>query len=113
MLGADVMMIQAARLLDGKFQHLLDASREVNPLPGGLSKPGKPLHDLADAVRLQPQVAQDPACHAAILFHQTQQQMLGVDGRLAQPFGFLLSQSKHPPGALGKSFQSSHRYSFA
>jgi len=39
--------------------------------------------------------------------------MLGVDGRLAQPFGFLLSQSKHPPGALGKSFQSSHRYSFA
>jgi hypothetical protein len=46
--------------------------------------------------------------HAALFFHQTEQQVLGANGGLVGAFRLLVCQAQDPPCALREAFHSSH-----
>ena len=105
MLGADVVMPQPARLIDGQLEHALGARRQVD-LAATTARTGarQAFDQFLDAPLLKAQVAQHAPGHAAFLAHQAQQQMFGADGVVPEALRLFLRQAEHSPRPLGEAF---------
>ena len=103
-LGADVVMAQPARFVDRELQHLFGIGREIDALGRGAPRRGCAFDHFLDAFGLQAQFAQHAAGHAALFADETEQEMLGADGRMMEALGLLMGQAEHASCALGKPF---------
>ena len=102
--GADVVMAEAARLVDGQLQHLFGIGREIDAFGGRAARRGLALDHFLDALGLQPQLAQHASGHTAFLADEAEQQVLGADGRVMQSLSLLMGQAEHTSCALSKAF---------
>jgi hypothetical protein len=104
--GADVLMAQLARFLDGVLDHFFGARGKLDAVGG--CPPGRedPLDHLLDSLFLQAEIAQHARAHPAFLLEQSQEQVLGADFALVHALRLLMSQAKHTPRALGKTIQT-------
>ena len=67
----------------------------------------QPFHQLAQAFKLQAQVAQHTPGNTAVFLDEAKQQVFGADLSVAQAFSLLMGQAQHTAGTLGKAFHSS------
>ena len=100
-LGADVVVVEAPRLVDRELDDLLCPRRQADLAHDhGLAAADDELDRRAHLGQLHAHVAQDPSGDAVTLTHQTQKQVLGSDVVVVETLGLLLGQRQHLPGAL-------------
>ena len=103
MLGADVMMIQAARFIDGQLDHLFGARRQADfAQHDAVAPPNNKFNGAANLVQFNAQITQYFGGNALALTHQTEQQMLGADVVVLEALRFFLGQAQHFPGSFCK-----------
>ena len=105
-LGADVLVAQFARFLDGVLDDLLGAHRKLDALRKQPARRDDPFDHLLDPFFLEAELAQDAPGHAAFLLDQSEEQVFGADLPLVQAFGFLMGEAEYPTSPLGKAFQT-------
>ena len=106
MLGADVIVVQMARLLHRELDRLFGSRRLRQLAHGGDVGPAlNQLFDFeADFAYVDVQVLQDIGRHAAAFLDQAQQDVLGADVFMVEALGFLVGQLQDLAGAIGESF---------
>ena len=106
MLGADVVVPQPARFVEGQLQHLLGPWGERDFLVGGSLAAADGGLDLdAHAVGGDTQALQHLAGDPLTFADNPQQDMLRADGAVLETLGFFLSQDDDAPGGLREPFK--------
>ena len=106
-LCADVGMVEAARFVDGEFDHLLRARGETNLATTLLVTAADDEFDgRANFVQLHAEVRQHLRCHAVALADESEQQVLGTDVIVVEALGFLLSERQNTPGSFGELIEA-------
>ena len=107
MLGADVVVVEAAGLLDRVLDHLL-GSRRLGQLAHG-DHVRAALHELLDLeanlAQVDVQVLEDVGADARAFLDQTQQDVLGADVLVIEALGLLVGQGHDFPSAIGETFE--------
>ena len=103
--GADVAVVQFARLAHGELEHLLRARRVGKIGTGRLT--GFPLLHrlldlLLDVVEFDAEVLQHRCCNAFTLADQAEQDVLGPHVLVVETRGFLASHREYLPHPLGE-----------
>ena len=106
MLGADVVVIEIPRLFHRVFDDLLGARSLRELAHRDHVRPA--LDELLDLEPNLPQidveVLEHVGRHAAALFDQPQQHVLGADVFVVEALGLLIGQLHHLAGPIGESF---------
>ncbi len=94
MLGADVVVAQAARLVDGQLNDLLRTRSQANLADDhAVAAANDELDRTAHAVKFNTQIGQHTRSDAIAFAHQAKQEVLGTDVIVIEPGCFLLSKS--------------------
>ena len=102
-LGADVVVVEAARLIDGEFDDLLGARREADLAEhGAVAAPNDELHGGAHLAQLHAEIGQHLGGDAVALAHEAEQQVLGADVVVVEALGLFLGEGQDAPGSLGE-----------
>src|ERR687890_529607 len=103
MLGADIVVIEAPRLVHCQLDHFLRPRRQSNLAHDhGLATANDEFNCRADLWQLNAHVAQDPSGDAITLTHETQKEVLSSDVVVVETLRLLLRKRQHLPGALRK-----------
>ena len=103
MLGADVVVVEAPRLVDRELDHLLGARGQADLAHDHrLAAADDELDRRAHLGQLHAQVAEDARGDAVALAHQPEQQVLGADVVVVEALRLLLRQRQHLAGPLGE-----------
>jgi hypothetical protein len=108
-LGADIVVVEVARLFDGVLDDLLGAGRlgqlaHRDHLGAGLDE----LLDLeADLAQVDIEVLEDVGPDAGAFLDQPEQDVLGPDVLVVEPLGFLVGQGHDLACAIGEAFEHS------
>ena len=103
MLGADIVMVQATRLIHRQLDHLLGARGQANlAQDDAVAATDDEFDGAAHFVELDTEVAQYLRRHAVAFTHEAEEQMLGADIVVVEALGFFLSQAQDFPGPLSK-----------
>ncbi len=105
--GAQVVMMDAPRFVDGKLQHFLSpwgqtdfARREV------LSATHDTLDGLTSPLEIDAQACKHFTGHAFPLAEQAQQEMFSPDVVMLEALRLFLSKTHHMPGSLGEPVEA-------
>ena len=104
MLGADVVVVEEARFLDGVAYDRFGARRKRDVAHGAhAAAGGHEFFDLApDHLQRKAELAQDQRRAALALADEAQQYMFGAHGVVVQPRRFLARDKHHFPSPGGK-----------
>ena len=106
-LGADVVVVEPARLVDRQLDHLLRARRQADLAEHRAVAPADDeLDGGADLVQLDAEVGEHLRGDAIALAHEAQQQVLGADVVVVEALGLFLREREHPPRPLGELVES-------
>ena len=101
MLGADVVVVEPARLVDRELDHLLGARREPDLADDRpIATADDELDGGADLVQLDAQVVEDLAATPSPSRTRPEQQMLGADVVVVEPLRLLLRERQDLARAL-------------
>src|SRR5258706_12703362 len=112
MRSVDLAVAHAARFLERKLDHLLDARGRDDGLdedPLVATEYG--LDDLTHRGDVYAQAAQHAIGGPTLYTEKPEQQMLGADVRMMGALGLLLGQGERPFGAFREPFERVHRLS--
>ena len=102
-LGADVVVAETARLIDGQLDHLLRAWCKADLAHDrAVATADDELDCGADFVQFDAEVGEHLRGNAFTLSHQAEQQVLGADVVVVEAQGFFLSESEDATRPLGK-----------
>jgi hypothetical protein len=104
------MVAHTAGLFDCEFKNLLGAGGKIDLAAAVLAKTAHFFNHLAHPIRFQTKLTQDAAGDAAVFLDQAEEEVFGPDRILTKTLGLLVSQAKHTPRPLGKTFHSGHKY---
>ena len=105
MLGADVVVIELARLFEGELDHALGARREDHLLLDGLAAAADDRFDfLANLRQIDAERLEDFRGEALAFGDDAEQNVLGSDVVVPEPLRFFLSQHDAASRALGERF---------
>ena len=100
-LGADVVMIEATRLVDRQLDDLLRARGQTDLAHDhGLATANDEFDRRANFWQLNAHVAQDPSGDAITLTHEAQKEVLRSDVVVVETLRLFLRERQHLPGAL-------------
>ena len=103
MLGADVVMVEAPRLIHRQLDHLLGARGQPDlAQDDAVAAADDELDGAAHFVELDAQVGQHLGRHPVALAHQSQQQVLGPNVVVVEALRFFLRQAQHFARSLRK-----------
>ena len=103
MLCTDVVVVEAARLVDGQLDHFLGAGSEPDVAgDGAVATPDDELDGGAYLGQLYTQVGEDLGGDAIALPHQTEEQVLSADVVVVEALGLFLGQREYSAGALSE-----------
>ena len=103
MLGPDVVVIEASRLVDGELDHFLGTRREADFAEhGAVPAADDELDRGADFAQLDSEVREHFGGDPVALADQSEQQVLGADVVVIEALRFFLRQCQHTAGALGE-----------
>ena len=109
-LGADVVVVEVAGLLDRVLDHLL-GPRRLGQL-AHRHHVGAALDELldleADLAQVDVQVLQHVGADAAAFLDQAEQDVLGADVLVVEALGLLVGQGHHLAGAVREAFEHVH-----
>ena len=109
-LGADVVVAQAARLINGEFDDLLRPRREADLAnDGALSPTNDELNGLANLGQLDVEVLEDLRCNAFALADKTEQQVLRADVVVVEALRLVLGERQHLAGAIREAIEAISR----
>ena len=107
MLGADVVVVEAARLFDGVLDHLL-RPRRLRELAHG-HHVGAALHELldfeTDLAEVDVEVLQHVRPDPGAFLDETEQDVLRPDVLVVEALRLLVGQGHHLAGAIGQPFK--------
>ena len=102
-LGADVGVVEAARLVDGQLDHALGARGQADLATGGaIAAADDELDGGAHLVELHAEVGEHLGRHAVALADEAEQQVLSADVVVVEALRFLLGESEHTAGPFGE-----------
>jgi hypothetical protein len=105
-LGANVVVVHATRLLEGDLDHLLDTRRRddlLNDDPLVATEHG--LDRLADLADFDAEVVEHLRGETFSLAEQSEKQVLGTDVRVMGALRLFLSKAEHLLRSLGEPFE--------
>ena len=109
MLGADVVVVEPPRLVDGQLDHLLGARRQADLAHDRpVAATDDELDRGADLGQLDAQVLEHPRGDAVALADQAEQQVLGADVVVVEALGLFLGEREDLAGSLGEFVESVH-----
>ena len=106
-LGADVVVVEVAGLLDRVLDDLL-GPRRLGQLAHGdhLGAALDELLDLeADLAQVDVEVLEDVGADSGALLDEAEQDVLGPDVLVVEPLGLLVGEGHHLAGSVGESFE--------
>ena len=105
--GADVIVVEVARLFDRVLDHFLGSRRLGELAHGDHVRPG--LHELLDLqanfAQIDVEVLQHIGADAGTFLDQSQQNVLGPDIFVVEALGFLVGQGHDFSSAIGEPFE--------
>ena len=108
-LGADVVVAQAARLVDGQLDDLLGARRQADLADDrAVAAADDELDRGADLVQLDVHVLEHARRDALALAHEAEQQVLGPDVVVVEALGLILGKGEDLARPLGELVESVH-----
>ena len=109
-LRADVVVAQAARLVDGQLDDALGPWRQPDLADDRpVAAPDDELDGGPDLGQLDVHVLEDARGDALALPHQPEQQVLGADVVVVEPLGLVLRQCQDLACAVGELVEAIHR----
>ena len=109
MLGADVVVPQPSRLVDGELDDALRARREPHFADDGpVAPPDDEFDRGADLGQLDVHVLEDARGDALALANQPEQQMLGTDVVVVEALRLILREGQDLPRPVGELVESVH-----
>ena len=106
-LGPDVVMVEPARLVDGKLDHLLGTGRQPDLAEdGAVTAPDDEFDGRANLAQLHPQVGEHLRGDAVPFPDQAQEQVLRADVVVVEPLRLLLSQCQDAASSLSELVES-------
>ena len=108
-LRADVVVAQAARLVDRQLDHALRARREPNLADDrAVTAPDDELDRGSNLRELDVHVLEDARGHAFALADQAEEQMLRADVVVVEPLRFVLRKRQDFAGPVSELVESLH-----
>ena len=105
-LGADVVVVQAAGLIHSQLDHPLGAGGEGRlGVDGTRAPPNGSFHLFAHALRRDVEAFEDAHRHAALFGHQAQQNVFCADVAVVQAASLFSGSGQNPSGPFGKAIQ--------
>ena len=109
-LGADVVVAQAARLIDRQLDHLLGARRQADLAnDGALTPTDDELNRLANLRQLNVEVLQHLRRDALALADKAEQQVLCADVVVVEALRLVLGERQHLAGAIREAIEAVSR----
>ena len=109
-LGADVVVVQPARLVDGQLDDLLGARRQADLADDrAIATADDELDGRADLGQLDVHVLEDARGDAFALADEAEQQVLGADVVVVEPLRFFLRKRQDLARALRELVEAIHR----
>jgi hypothetical protein len=110
-LGADVVVVQPPRLVDGQLDHLLGARGQADVAGDGpIAAADDELDGRPHLVQLNPEVGEHLGRDALTFADQAQEEVLSADVVVVEPLSLFLCKLEHLARPLGKFVESvSHR----
>ena len=109
-LRADVVVAQAARLVDGQLDHPLGARRQADLADDRpVAAPDDELDGRADLGQLDVHVLEDARGHALALADEAQEQMLRADVVVVEPLRLVLGKRQDLARAVRELVEAIHR----
>ena len=106
-LGADVVVVQAARFVDGQLDDLLGARRQADLADdGAVAAADDELDGGADLVQFDAEVGEHLRGDAVALADKAEQQVLGADVVVVEALGFFLGERQNPARSFGELVES-------
>ena len=110
MLGADVVMAQASRLINGELDDLLRSWREADLAnDGALATSDDELNRLANLGQLNVEVLEDLRRDALTLADKAEQQVLCADVVVVETLRLVLGERQHLAGAVREAIEAISR----
>src|SRR5262249_55429056 len=104
---ADVVVIEAARLVHGQLDDLLGAGCEADVAQDDtVAAPNDKLDSAADLVQLDAKVTQHLRGYSIALADEAQKQMLGANIIMVEALGFFLCEAQYFASPLRKLIES-------
>ena len=108
-LGADVVVAQAARLVDGQLDDSLGARGQADLTDHRpVAAADDELHGRADLGEFHVHVLEHARRHALALAHEAEEQVLGADVVVVEPLRFVLREGQDLARAVGELVESVH-----
>ena len=108
-LGADVVVAEAARLVDGQLDDALRARREPDLTDDRpVAAPDDELDGGADLGQLDVHVLEHARGDALALADEAEQQVLGTDVVVVEALRLVLGEGQHLPRSIGELVESVH-----
>ena len=102
-LGADVVVVEAPRLVHRQLDHLLGARGQPDVAGDrAVAAADDELDRAAHLVQVDAEIGEDLRRHALALTDEPEQQVLGTDVVVVEALRLLLGKLQHLAGALGK-----------
>lgn len=107
MFGADVVVIESARFIDGEFNDLLRSWGEPNfSEHGAVAAADDEFDGGSNFAEFDAQIGEHLGRDAIALPDEAQQEMLGTNVIVIESLGLFLGQRQYTSGALGKFVKS-------
>ena len=109
-LGADVVVAQSSRLINGELDDLLRAWREADLAnDGAFAASDDELHRLADLGQLNVEVLEDLGRNTLALADKAEQQVLCADVVVVESLRLVLGERQHLTGAIREAIEAVSR----
>ena len=109
-LSADVVVAQAARLINRELDHLLGAWGEADLTNNGsFATSDDELHRLANLGQLDVEVLEHLGCHPLAFADKAEQQVLSADVVVVESLRLVLGERQHLAGAIRKAIEAVSR----
>ena len=110
MFGADVVVAESARLINGELDHLLGTWREADLAnDGAFATSDDELNRLADLGQLNVEVLEDLRRNALALADKAEQQVLCADVVVVEALRLVLGERQHLAGAIREAIEAVSR----
>ena len=107
MLGADVVVPKATRLVNRELNHLLRARRKADLTDDRtLAATDDELHRLPHLGELNVEVLEDLGCDPLPLADKPEKEVLGANVVVVEALRLVLGERQHLPGTVGKAVET-------